>query len=303
MLTFLNNLAHNLGMGKLLFLGLLFCLNAEAVQVSRITEFEDNTRIRADQMNAELDNIISAINDNDGSVYNRRVGCVLTGNHSGSGGVKGFDVLLPCDLIIDGEHASLSASQNISVLNNIDTGSPGQATWHAVYARVSSGNIIFHTSLTAPDLTNGKKTGDTTARYIGAVKTAAATTDVVFFRTNPLGNEYTLYSVSPVSYTHHTNTLTTTTTADYITDGPVWGKESIFQVKAVGSATGICEGTFYLGLNNHFPVFSTVTGTYPAMKQPYFSRALIDFSYSSSNNCNGITLKEIGFADHAYLYR
>ncbi len=303
MLTFLNNLDHNLSMGKFLLLGLLFCLNAEAVQVSRITEFEDNTRIRADQVNDEFDNIISAINDNDGSVYNRRIGCVLTGNHSGTGGVKGFDVTLPCELIVNGEHGSLSASQNISVLNNIDTGSPSVATWHAVYARVSSGNIVFHTSLTAPDITTGKKSNDSDARYIGAVRTGAATTDIVFFRTNAQGNEYRLYSVSPVTYTHFTNTLTTTTTADYITDGPNWGKESIFQPKAVGSATGICEGTFYLGLVNYFPVYSTVTGTYPEMKQPYFSRALQDFSYTAANNCTGITLKEIGFADHAYLYR
>jgi hypothetical protein len=304
-------------MRSLLILAMFWALSAEAVQVSRITEFEDGTRIRADEVNDEFDNIISAINTNDSEligtskidpysgayILNRRIGCILEGSHTGGYGNRGFNVTTPCELVINGYRAALETTQNLSVLANIDTGSPGQATWHSVYARIASENIVFHTSLTAPDVTTGKKAGDATARYLGAVRTAAATDDVVMFKTSSVGNEYTLYSTSAVSYTHPTVVLTTTATADHITDGPLWGKETLFQPVAVGSGTGMCAATFYSDLNYSFPIISTITGTYAPMKQPYFTRQLVNFSFSTSNNCTGMSLKETGFADHPHLYR
>lgn len=69
-----------MGLFRLFFiLALLIPLTSQAVIVSRITEFEPHTKATAEDLNDELDNIISAINGNLGP-ENFLVGSIASGN-------------------------------------------------------------------------------------------------------------------------------------------------------------------------------------------------------------------------------
>lgn len=328
------------------FLALALTLHittAHAIVVSRITTFEPHTKIEADQVNAEFDNILNAINGNletdnflPGSIataslatgavtsdkvanntltvdqiatntgayiYNRRVGCFLTGNQGTSAGVHGFQVTTPCEVVIDGVRAVLAATATVSMISNIDGGGAGTATWHYVYIKANGGLPTFSISLTKPNLSTAKKIGDATSRYIGAVRSGTATTAVVFFKTTGNGNEYRLVDTVSVPYAPTNNNLTTSSTDTHIVDAPFTAHELLWSAKAQGSATGQCTLTTYPGDSYTVPVFSTSFANSPIIRSNIFARLLLTTAYSSSDNCTSATVVPKGFVDSAWLYR
>jgi hypothetical protein len=320
---------------------------AYGTTVSRVTDFVPNTKAEADEVDAEFDNIISAINGNldsdnirDGGIatsdlatgavteekvsqhtltltsiatntgaylYNRRVGCLLNGDQSGVDGTRGFKVLTPCEVVIDGVRAVLAATADVSTFRNMDTGSASFSTWHYVYIKANGGLPTFNISLTAPDLSTLRKIGDATSRYLGAVRTAVGTDSIVFFKTSGRGNEYHLYNTAvfapyPESLADRVNSLGTSA-VNRIADVPVTASAALFRSKATGSATGNCELTLY---NNELfdqVVYSTVPNYSLTFSQPVFNRVFLDNAFSSSNNCSSVDLISNGFIEPTSIYR
>jgi len=320
---------------------------ARAATVSRVTDFVPNTKAEADEVDAEFDNIISAINGNldsenirDGGiatadlatgvvtsdkvqenslglsqiatnsgayVYNRRVGCLFNGNQGGAGGVNAFDILTPCEVVIDGVRAVLAATANVSTITNMDTGSASVSTWHYVYIKANGGLPTFNISLTPPNLSTLRKITDSTSRYLGAIRTGAATTAPVFFKTFGRGNEYRLYNTPLFApYPDNTTGKTTslpTTAVNQIADVPVTASGVIFKSKATGSATGVCAVTTYNSEEMDQVVYSTVPSYSAPFAQPVFNRVFLDASFSSSNNCSSVDWTSIGFIEPLSVYR
>lgn len=328
------------------FLALLLTLSitsAQAIVVSRVTTFQPHTKAEADQVNAEFDNILNAINGNletdnflPGSVatsslatgavtsdkiadhtitvddiatntgayiYNRRVGCFLNGDQGTSAGIHGFQVLTPCEVVIDGTRAALAATATVSMLDNQDGGGIGVATWHYVYIKANGGTPTFTVSLTKPDLSTAKKIGDSTSRYIGSVRSGDATTAVVFFKTTGNGNEYELLNTITVGYNPTENNLTTSDADVHIVDAPFTAYELLWQGVLQGSASGQCDLTVYPGWGATYPIYSTEFLLTPVIRSRIFNRLLISTSYEASNNCTSAKVRPLGFVDAAWLYR
>lgn len=329
-----------------LFLALALTLHitsAQAIVVSRVTTFQPHTKAEADQVNAEFDNILDAINGNletdnflPGSVAtsslatgavtsdkiadhtitvddiatntgsyvgDSRRGCFLNGNQGTSAGIHGFQVLTPCEVSVNGVRAVLEATATVSTLYNMDTGSASTATWHYVYIKANGGLPTFNVSLTKPDLSTGKKIGDTASKYIGSVRTGTATTAVVFFKTTGNGNEYELLNTITVGYAPTENILSTDSTNVHIVDAPFTAYELLWQGVLQGSASGQCDLIVYPGYFHTYSIYSTQFYLTPVIRSWIINRLLLTTAYSTSNNCLTAKVRPLGFVDAAWLYR
>lgn len=176
-----------------------------------------------------------------------------------------------------------------------------------MYIKANGGLPTFNISLTAPNLATLRKIGDTTSRYLGAVRTAVGTDSIVFFKTFGRGNEYRLYNTAvlapyPDNTASRVNSLSASA-VDRIADVPVTASAAIFRSKATGSATGNCELTLY---NNELygqVVYSTVTNYSLPFSQPVFNRVFLDNAFSTSNNCSSVDLISTGFIEPISIYR
>lgn len=336
-----------------LLLAFILPTMASAVVVSRVTDFIPNTKAEADQVDAEFDNIISAINGNlnsenvlDGGistadlatasvisakianativlddiatnsgayVYNRRVGCLFDSRQDGPFGANGIQIRTPCEVTIDGVRAALGATANVSTVGNMDTGSASFSTWHYVYIKANGGAPSFNISLTNPDLSSMRKPGDSTSRYLGAIRTGVGTTGVVYFKTFGKGNEYRLYDTAvvapyPDSTAGKTSNLTTSA-SNKIADVPLTAEGVIFRAKSTGSGTGACSISLYGAELLDEVVYSTVTKYSIPFYQPVFSgfsgvsRVFTDTFFSSSNNCTSVDLISTGFVEPISVYQ
>lgn len=326
----------------LLFL-LTFSLHASAGTVSRVTDFVPGTKAEADEVDAEFDNIISAINGNldadnlaagaiataqignsaitsqkildntitiddiatnaGAYVYNRRVGCQLEDTATGD---KIFKVLTPCEVVINGVRAALTATQNVSVVTNMDSGSPSVATWHYVYVKSNTGTPTFEVSLTNPDMSTAKKIGDTTSRYLGAIRTGAATTDVLTFRKNRNEFRFEANPLTGIDYTQSISVGTGGTTT--IMDVPKTAMKAIFDV--ISATTTFADPGQCLLTSTQRPSVMAIT----LFKNPTNYYAIHDhivdipdlytfFSRNSTNNCDSVTLYNKGYIEPDWLYQ
>jgi hypothetical protein len=202
----------------------LLSLSAQAGTVSRLYDFEPGTKAQADQVDAELDNIISTINGNidtsnlstgaidtpniansaittaklaDGAVTNAKLvtgstayltnyrkGCALESSQVAAV-TQSVNVKAPCALIVDGVKGSIVVDTAVSAL---DTGTFANKTAYYVYGKPTlAGALTFEISATTPNVGTFRKASDSTKRYVGSLMTGA-TANIGSFKQN--GNKY-----------------------------------------------------------------------------------------------------------------
>lgn len=195
---------HNWGsmfIRSLLF-GLLFwCSYAHGAIVVRqhSATIQPNLKILASDLNDEFNNLVTGVNTiNSANVVNgsltavnmaatssavsidKKNGCAYQGAADITGN-KLVQILPPCEIFMDGVRGYITATQSISLLSNLADGAVATANFYYIYATMNSGSLGFQFSQTGPSLATNRKSGSTTARYIGLVRTADATQDISSF--------------------------------------------------------------------------------------------------------------------------
>lgn len=136
----------------------------------------DNTLLERSVATGAL-TILSMATTSGPYVYNYRNGCRL----SSGGSTTVASVHLPCELVVNGNRASLSATQNISVITDAIDSAPVTDGYDYVYATVAGGVITFKVSDVGPSTTTKFKATDSIYRYIGSMRTASASTNLIAF--------------------------------------------------------------------------------------------------------------------------
>jgi len=235
----------------------------------------DGLRIDAADINNELDAIQSAVNAidttnvTDGSlttddyaatrsavVLDKKYGCELQRSATDS-----VQVLRPCELVISGSRSLLTATQTVSLATDLDTGSGAAGTYYYVYGADNSGDITFEFSTTAPQYVNSKKTGDTSKKYIGVVRTLDSSVDIMDFK--QYGNKF----MWELTYTEGQDALTNLQLNRNATDAssdssfvtPLSAQAYILQYEAfVNAFPGQCSFEYTEAGNGHSNYFQAI---------------------------------------------
>lgn len=196
---------------------------AIAGTVSRLYDFEPNTKAEADKVDAEFDNIISTINGNinsdnilDGGVatadlasnsvtnakLNNDAVTITKMATGGSAYIK--NARKGCNLLYKAQDGQAGVSQSVDIstpceliidgwvgslsatatVGGLDTGSHVAKTVYYVYGSVNGSNSIdFQISASTPNTATFRKPSDSTKRYIGSLFTTA-TRSIARFRQN-----------------------------------------------------------------------------------------------------------------------
>lgn len=158
-------------------------------------------KIEADDLNDEFNAIATAVNSIDGSnvtngslgvnafaatssaiALNKKTGCDLAVSSDGSGTTHTVQIKPPCEIYMDGERGFITATQSITIINDGDGYAPAVSTFYHVYASRSSSSLTFHFSTTNPTLATTRKQTNSSAKYVGTVRTCDATTALVSLR-------------------------------------------------------------------------------------------------------------------------
>lgn len=160
-------------------------------------------KILASDLNDEFNAIATAVNSIDGSnivsgsigvnalaatssaiTLNKKFGCRMSILVDATG-TKSINVYPPCEINMDGVRGYVTATQSASLLTDLTEGSLAFSTFYYVYATInSSAGLTFKFSTTAPSLITTRKSTDTSAKYVGTIRTCDATTDIVTFTSN-----------------------------------------------------------------------------------------------------------------------
>lgn len=163
--------------------------------------------ILASDLNDEFNNLISGVNSIDstnivnGSLtqtnfaatstaisLNKREGCGFSATGDVTG-IKTVNVTPPCEIYMDGVRGFITATQSVSLLNNLlDGGTLAAANYYFLYASMNNSSLSFSFSQTVPVNSTTRKTGNSAFRYLGTVRTQDATKDIVLF--NKIGNQF-----------------------------------------------------------------------------------------------------------------
>lgn len=159
-------------------------------------------KILASDLNDEFNAIATAVNNIDGSnvtngslgvnvfaatssavSLNKKSGCTFSTAQDITG-TKTIEIAPPCEIFIDGTRGYITATQSISLLSDLVDGSLATANFYYIYAtRNSSAALTFTFSQEPPILATARKLTDSSARYVGTVRTCDATTDIVTIST------------------------------------------------------------------------------------------------------------------------
>lgn len=200
-------LVHNRGkmLKQILFLVMvLFAVGAQASIIVRqhADTIVSDRKILASDLNDEFNNLVNGVNSIDstnivsGSLtatnfaatstavsVDKKTGCKYQ-RASDVTGSKLVSILPPCEIFMDGTRGYLTATASISLINNLADGSLAAANYYYIYATRSTASLGFQFSQVAPDFATNRKTGTSTAHYIGFVRTGDATSDIASFTQN-----------------------------------------------------------------------------------------------------------------------
>lgn len=159
-------------------------------------------KIKASDLNDEFNAIATAVNNidssniSDGSLtandfaatssavsLNKKTGCRFFSTQDVTGN-KLVSITPPCEIFMDGLRGFITATSTISLLSNLADGSLSSASYYYIYATRNTASLGFQFSQTIPDLVTNRKSSDSTARYVGFVRTQDASSDIVRFNQN-----------------------------------------------------------------------------------------------------------------------
>lgn len=172
------------------------------------------------------------------------------------------------------------------------------STWYHIYLFENSGTPTIECVTTAPAAayfgTAHAKTGDTSRRYVGSVKTDASG-NINQFMIDTAGFFRHLISVGGVYRTLSNGKATTRTTVSQSAAMPITATHAMIQV--VNSDT-----SFFVNLSNSFAVSSGITGVPPGgstssqtLTMPTDSSQGIDYAFAGSPT-GGFYIDVVGFA-------
>lgn len=207
----------------------------------------------------------------------------------------------PCEIYLDGKRGAITATESVIVAASLDTGSLSAATFYYVYGFINNDEIDFEISATVPLVRTTRKTGDTTRRFIGTIRTEDADTDVSLFSKN--GNRYYFRGTRP---TTGLQSALSTSAADTIFTLPNTTESVILEyATTVGGTDAVCLITPY----DVFPAIQYRSGAsaagddiYP-FPVPVFDGILLNSSYTNTNNCSSVTITVFGYIEHQNLHQ
>lgn len=285
-------------------------------------------RINASDLNDEFDTIHGVINGgldtdniNDGSllsvdfatssstyVKNSKNGCNFSF-------VSGNEIKIepPCELFVDGNRGGLVSTQSINFASNLEDGSASAATFYYVYGRVASGNITFAYSRTAPTIKTTRKTGDSTAKYIGFVRTKDSDS-ATLQGFNKRDNEYIFFGLdddagTPLPETGMAISLTTSD-VDYNLTLPITVADVLFTLNVGGSTPAQCR----IAPSDYYPSFEFTSNSllsthetfipfwYPVTKGDAETVTLQDAGYTNISNCSSAEIMVRGVREEHSLH-
>lgn len=172
--------------------------------------------IKASDLNDEFNAIATAVNSIDGAnivngsigvnafaatssaiTLNKKMGCRMS-ILADVFGTKSIRIYPPCEINMDGVRGFITATQSASLLTDLTDGSLAVSTFYYVYATInSSAGLSFSFSDVAPTLSTTRKRTNSSAKYVGTIRTCDATTDIVSFTNNAtVANEINIFPSS-----------------------------------------------------------------------------------------------------------
>lgn len=187
-----------------ILIALLVFLPVSAGAVIAVRQHADSIlpgrKILAQDLNDEFDELVNAVNSIDSSnvtngsldsstfaatssalTLNKKMGCRI-GAAGDFTGTKLVSIFPPCEIFMDGNRGFITATQDISILNDLSDGSLGFSQYYYIYASRDGVSLSFNFSQVAPSLATTRKSDDTTKKYIGTMRTCDATLDFVRIR-------------------------------------------------------------------------------------------------------------------------
>lgn len=248
----------------------------------------------------------ASIATTDGSfLYNRRSGCRTQAKDA-----KSLSVILPCDLVVDGHRGVLTATVDVSILTATEDSATVMGGYNYLYGKPNvQGGIDFKFSPQAPDLAKGRKITDPTKRYIGSVRTAATTIDIVNFTHGSRPNEYRLNNSVLVAFTYSSTTLSGAPTS-YNLSVPPFANNAIFDVtgNSLGASTTCIlqsdpAGLLYWNESVIDDAGGVYTWSIPFPGVPIFTGGVLFLANYSGAHCGAMSLNLRGYSEPVELYQ
>lgn len=274
-------------------------------------------KILADDLNDEFNAILTAVNGIDASnivngsigvnqlaatssavMTNRKIGCGL----AYAGITPSVNVEPPCEIAIDGVRGVITATENVSAVTDLENGTLAAQTFYYVYARISGASLDFKMSVTPPVSATTRKVGDSTAKYVGTVRTGNGTSNFMAFFQN--GNEF-VFDTSDVTIDSTPGTLAatlTTSQSNFTTGTPPHFESVLLRYSAyVSGFPAQCE----FQVSNAFPSYHAIViatgghiGVVPFWVPLQASGTLTAMKYVNRDDCiTGGDVRVLGWQD------